>query len=659
MSSEAQKNPGSPTGSDAPGGTGRNRKDGSGERGKAGAPTTAEAKLRAFHEEDAVKSGADFRNFVRLWPFVRPHLRPLLLSLLSLIVLAGLGLFRPLLMGNVVSHAAAKQPDALFRDGLSLTGLVLLTQLVTVLQMYAMQLTGALSMGDLRTHIFAFLQRLPLRYFDRTPVGRLVTRATNDVDAVSEMFASGVFNALGDVIALGGIVAAMLYLDWELALIAFAAMPFVLVLVSYVRNGSKRAYRDIRTKTARLNAFLNEQVGGIAVVQAYAREEAMAREFDSINAAFRDANKRSIFYEAVLDAAIEMISTLCIASLLWWVGGNRLGSATHPVSFALVVTFTQYIRQFFEPISMLSTRFTVLQSSLSGAERIFQLLDEKDLEANEDAPLSGAAANQPAEGAPAFEMQDVHFEYKKGVPVLRGISFAARRGEKIAVVGATGAGKSTLASLLLRLYQPVSGVVRIEGRDVRSLRREELRQRLSCVPQEIFLWSGTVLSNIAMGDPQPSAERAESALRRLGAWEMFERRGGLGATVDERGSNFSAGERQLLSFARALYHDASILILDEATASVDSDTEAKLQAALAVVLKERTSLVIAHRLSTIQAADRILVFHKGRIVESGTHSQLLALGGVYARLHRLQFSGEPELAPQSAPSLPAVPATSS
>lgn len=631
---------------------------GSDKRSKsAAAPSGTEAKLRAFHEEDSVKSGADFSNLRRLWPFVRPHMRYLLLSSIALIALAGLGLLRPLLMGNVVAHAAAKQPSALFRDGVLLTGLVLISQLVTVLQMYAMQLTGALSMGDLRTHIFAFLQRLPLRYFDRTPVGRLVTRATNDVDAVSEMFASGVFNAFGDVIALAGIVGAMLYLDWELALIAFAAMPFVLVLVSYVRNGSKRAYRDIRTKTARLNAFLNEQVGGIAVVQAYAREEAMAHEFNSINAAYRDANKRSIFYEAVLDAAIEMISTLCIASVLWWVGGKRIGSTTHPVSFALVVTFTQYIRQFFEPISLLSTRFTVLQSSLSGAERIFQLLDEKDIEPDDVVDTLPAGEDPAQKTAAAFEMQDVHFEYKKGVPVLRGISFSAQRGEKIAVVGATGAGKSTLASLLLRLYQPVSGVVRIEGRDVRSLRREELRQRLSCVPQEIFLWSGTVLSNIAMGDPQPNAEKAESALRRLGAWELFARRGGLSATVDERGCNFSSGERQLLSFARALYHDTPILILDEATASVDSDTEARLQAALAVVLRERTSLVIAHRLSTIQAADRILVFHKGRIVESGTHAQLLALNGVYARLHRLQFGHEeesntpslPELQPASAP----------
>ena len=603
-------------------------------------PSNAEAKLRAFHEEDTVKNSYDLANLRRLWPFIRPHTRYLLLSLMALITLAGLGLVRPLLMGRVVSHAAARDSHALLRDGVYLTALVLLSQLVMVLQMYAMQLVGALSMSDLRTHIFAFLQRLPLRYFDKTPVGRLVTRATNDVDAVSEMFASGVFNAIGDLVALIGIVSAMLYLDWELALIAFAMLPFVGILVHYIRQGSKRAYRDIRTKTARLNAFLNEQVGGIAVVQAYARESAMAREFDAISVAFREANKRSIYYEAVLDAAIEMISTLCIASVLWWVGVNRIGSSAHPVTFALLVTFTQYIRQFFDPISMLSQRYTVLQSSLSGAERIFELLDEKSNSEEEpsDSQLTPGAANAPDASSPAFELQDVHFEYKKGVPVLRGISVTAQRGEKIAVVGATGAGKSTLASLLLRLYQPQRGSVLVMGRDVRSYRRDELRQLMSCVPQEVFLWRGTVLSNIAMGDANPSAERAESALRRLGAWELFDRRGGLSAQVDERGSNFSSGERQLLSFARAMYHDAPILILDEATASVDSSTEARLQAALTVVMKERTALVIAHRLSTIQAADRILVFHKGRIVESGTHAQLLALGGVYARLHSLQFN---------------------
>jgi ATP-binding cassette subfamily B protein len=600
----------------------------------AATPTKAEAKLRAFHEEEAIEKSYDLLLLRRLLPFVRPHLGYLVLSLSALLLMSGLGLLRPLIMGRVVTHAAERDAPQVFRDGLLLTGLVIGGQLINFAQMYAMQLAGALSMSDLRVHIFAFLQRLPLRFFDRTPVGRLVTRATNDVDAVSELFASGVLNAIGDLVSLIGIVIAMLYLDWKLALIAFAALPLVGTLVNYIRKRSKLAYRDIRTKTARLNAFLNEQVGGIAVVQAYARQEAMAAEFDAISTTFRDANKRSVFYEAVLDAAIEMISTLCIASVLWWVGRARLG--LHPVSFALVVTFTQYIRQFFDPVSMLSQRYTVLQSSLTGAERIFQLLDEKEVEDAE--PQVGQTPAAAGDAGLALALEDVSFAYKPGTPVLRNVTLEARRGEKIALVGATGAGKSTVASLLLRLYQPQEGQVLLMGRDVRSYRRDELRQLLTVVPQDVFLFSGTVLSNIAMGDATPDAARVETALRRIDAWELFERRGGLLARVDERGSNFSAGERQLLSFARALYHDAPILILDEATASVDSDTEARLQRALNIVMGERTALIIAHRLSTIQAADRIVVFHKGRVVESGTHAELLARGGVYARLYRLQFA---------------------
>jgi ATP-binding cassette subfamily B protein len=606
----------------------------------AAAPSRAEQKLRAFHEEDALKKSYDFQLLRRLWPFMRPHLRYMVVSMLTLFALAGLNLLRPRVMGQAVTHAGAKQAALLVQDGAMLAGLVAVSQIFVFIQMYNMQLAGALSMAGLRQHVFSFMQELSLRFFDRTPVGRLVTRATNDVDAVSELFSSGVLNALGDMVMLIGIVIAMLSLDWQLALIAFAALPVVGVLVYFIRQGSKRAYRDIRTKTARLNAFLNEQVGGIAVVQAYGRQAATAREFDEINLAYRDANKRSIYYEAVLDAAIEMISTLCIASVLWWVGVQKLGS--QPVSFALLVMFTQYIKQFFEPVSMLSQRYTVLQSALSGAERIFQLLDETDREQIE-APTAPATSLPGATVPPADEalaLDHVNFEYKPGVPVLRDVSLQARRGEKIALVGATGAGKSTVASLALRLYPVKSGMVRVMGRDVRSFPRAELRAQFSVVPQDVFLFAGTVLSNVAMGDPEADEVRALRALQDIGAQEIFERRGGLQARVDDRGSNFSAGERQLLAFARAVYRDAPILVLDEATASIDSDTEARLQTALQAVMRGRTALVIAHRLSTIQAADRIVVFHKGKVVEDGTHDELIARGGVYARLYQLQFAHE-------------------
>jgi ATP-binding cassette subfamily B protein len=624
----------------------------------------AEKKLRAFHEEDVVTRTYDGRLLLRLWPFLRPHSTFVVVSLVTLLVIAGINLVRPLLMGDVVRQATARNHPGLLRDGALLAGLVVFLQGLSFVQLYMMQLAGARTMGDLREKIFVFLQSLQLRYFDRTPVGRLVTRATNDVDAVGEMFASGVLNAMGDCVSLIGIVVMMVLLDWRLSLVAFAALPVVGLVVRFVRQRSRLAYRDIRLKTARLNAFLNEQVQGIAVVQAYAREVAMAAEFDEINESYRDANKRSILYEAVLDASIEMVGTVCIASVLWYAGFRRIGA--HPVTFPLVVTFTQYIKQFFEPVSLLAQRYTILQSAMSGAERIFKLFDEAEVDPPRRA-VAECAAVGPADEAIAFD--DVVLEYKKDIPVLSGVSFTVKRGEKVALVGATGAGKTSVASLVLRLYEAKSGTIRVLGRDVRSYERVDLREQFSVVPQDVFLFAGTVLSNIAMADAVPDRGRAEQALRRIGAWDAFAaREDGLDARVDERGANFSAGERQLIAFARAMYRAAPLLILDEATASIDSDTEANLQEALEAVMEGRTSMVIAHRLSTIRAVDRILVFHKGKLVETGSHDELMARGEVYARLYRMQFvhekleaesahtGGTPLPVPSMAPGVVAEPA---
>jgi ATP-binding cassette subfamily B multidrug efflux pump len=590
--------------------------------------------LRDFHEEERLGRVYDLLLLRRLWPFMRPHRKYLWAALTMILLVAALSLARPVVMGQLIANAQNEAPGGLLRYGILLSLLLVGTQALTFVQSYTMQIAGARSMADLRAAVFDFMQRLELRYYDRTPVGRLVTRATNDVDAVAELFGSGVLNAVGDLVSLVGIVVMMLILDVRMSLIAFAALPVVGVVVWYVRGRARQAYRDIRVKTARLNTFLNEQVSGMSVVQAYAREASMAAEFDGINCEYRDANKQSIFYEAVLDAAIEMVGTVCIASMLWWAGFNRISDAT--ITFPLVVVFTQYIKQFFEPVSLLAQRYTVLQSAMSGAERIFKLLDEKALES--EAEPTAAVVTDPTE---AVALENVTFGYRPGPPVLHEVSFHVRRGERVALVGATGAGKTTVTSLLLRLYELDQGTVRVLGRDLRSYDRRELRDLFSVVPQDVFLFAGTVASNVAMSDEVPDLAKVEQALTRIGALDLFLRRpGGLQERVDERGANFSAGERQLLAFARALYKDTPLLILDEATASIDSDTEARLQAALEAVMAGRSALVIAHRLSTIRAVDRIVVFHRGRVVEAGSHDALLAKNGVYARLYRLQFAQE-------------------
>ncbi|MEP7123836.1 MAG: ABC transporter ATP-binding protein [Byssovorax sp.] len=613
--------------------------------------TRAEAALSRFHEESKLEQSYDVKNLGRIWPFVKPHGRHLALSITLLLVSSGLAMVRPLLMRAAFEGFDGADPQGtLTRCGLILGAVLLSEQLIAFPQMYFMQLAGARAMADLRRHVFTFLHTRRLGFFDRTPVGRLVTRVTNDVDAINEMFASGALNAVGDLTRLVAIVVIMVSLDWKMSLIAFAALPVVAIFVNWTRRRIRDAFREIRSKTARMNAYVNEQISGMAVVQAYAREESSAEEFDDINLAYRNANNRSIGYDASLDAVIEMISSVCIASVLWYVGVHTL---SQKLDFGTLVAFVAYIEMFFVPIRDLSARYTLLQSAMAGAERVFELLENKE----EDAPAQPqTAAKSSLDGDTAFELDDVSFEYKAGSPILRDVSIHAKKGEKIALVGATGAGKSTIASVLLRLYDVKSGHVRVFGKDVTSMARGELRRNFAVVPQDVFLFPGTVATNIAAGDVTPDRAKVNRALDRIGALDLFERReGGLDAPVLERGNNFSAGERQLIAFARALYRDPPILVLDEATANVDSDTEARLQRALDAAMKGRTALIIAHRLSTIKAVDRIVVFHKGRVVEQGTHEALLAAGGLYARLHTLQFAKETvekaqlhEVAPASA-----------
>ena len=593
----------------------------------------------AFHEETALGKAYDGRLVRRFLPFLAPHARLFVGALVLLVPIAGLSVAQPVLLKRAVDHGFLPGGGhALAVIALAFAVVLLLEAASRVGHAYLLALGGQRASSEFRAHVFRHIQSLSLTHFDRTPIGRILTRATSDVDNVNEAFTMGL-TAVGDLVALGAILVMMFVLDFRLALVMVATLPPLVLVVEAFRRRARVAFRQIRAMIARINATLSEQVQGIAVVQAFGREERCAGEFDEINGAYRDANRRSIRYDVGIYAFVDAFGDLVVAALLLY-AVHTLSS--HHFSAGLMVAFLELVRRFFLPIRELSNKYTVLQSAMSSLERIFELLDVQEVERAGPAPGAQQAGGAAAEAAIAFEHVD--FSYARGEQVLFDVTFSVQRGEKVAIVGATGAGKSTILQLVQRLYEAQRGMVAVGGADVRALDHRKLRQRFAVVAQDVFLFAGDVLAHVAVGEDVPDRARVQWALEQVGALPIVQDRGGVEARVDERGANFSAGERQLIAFARALYRDPEILILDEATASVDTETEALLQRAVERILEARTALVVAHRLSTIRNADRIVVLHRGRVVEQGTHAELLAAGAVYAKLHALQFGAEGEAA---------------
>ena len=575
----------------------------------------------------------------RLLPYMRPHWGLLAIALVCVPIASAATLVQPFLVKRTVDAVLVARDSALWLRTVTLFALSVGTEFVIgFVEAYSVQLAGQRAMVALRREVFRHAQRMNISYYDRTPIGKVLTRVTNDVDALSELFTSGAVMAIADILTLLGIIGFMLALDWRLSLITFVALPPMGVAVEWIRRRARLAFRDIRGRVAELNAYLSEQVQGVQVVQAYGRELISQAEYEKINSAYRTANYRSIQLDALLFSVVESVAMACVALVLWYasVRAGLLSGGAHQAAYiGTVVAFYQYIQKFFVPIRDLSTKYTIIQSALASAERVFGFLGEREVEAERHI----APTSEPAADAAAIEFADVSFAYRRDDPVLQHVSFRVNAGEHVALVGATGAGKSTTISLMLRLYELSQGQILVHGRDVRELPQRELRRMFSVVPQEVFLFAGSIAQNVAFSAKAVDDGRVREVLARVGALDLVERHPlGIHARVEERGSNFSAGERQLIAFARALYRDAPFLILDEATANIDSETEARLQSAVTELMRGRTAFVIAHRLSTIRQSDRILVFHHGHLAEQGSHKDLLALGQVYAHLHQLQFA---------------------
>ncbi len=584
--------------------------------------------------EDTGTAAIDGALLRRLLRYLRPYWLQATLALVLLLASALVALVDPILTQRALDIAIPRRDLGLLTTLAAFAlGALLLEFVLAYVQSLLTTWIGQRVMRDLRLEIFAHLQRLGIPFFDRNPVGRLMTRVTSDVETLNELFSSGVVTLFGDVFTLAAIMGLMLYVDWRLALVAFAVMPLVYLTARIFRRSVRDAFVDIRVRLARLNSYLQERLSGIRVVQLFGRERAMAGEFGTINQEHLQAHLRSVRIYAIFFPVVEVLTSVALALLLWYGGLRALGGT---LTIGVLAAFIQLTRRFFQPLQDLSEKFNLLQSAMASSERIFGLLDEPAAFPPAAPSALGPRPSTRSAGNIAFE--NVWFRYSDDGPwVLKDVSFVARPGETVALVGHTGAGKTTIISLLLRFYEPTRGRITIDGRDIAEMPVGELRGLIGYVQQDLFLFTGDILTNLRLDAPADEAQ-VRAAAERVGV-DRFVRRlpDGYRHVLGERGRSLSVGERQLLSFARALVLDPAILVLDEATSSVDAEAELQIQRAVAELMAGRTSLVVAHRLSTILHANQILVLHHGEIRERGTHRALLEANGLYARLHELQF----------------------
>ena len=604
----------------------------------------------SIHDEEILGKAYDARLMRRLLTYLRPYTRHVALALAAIISASVLQLSQPYLMKLAIDrYIATGDLHGLNRIAMAFVAILFAAFALDYIQTWTLQMTGQRIMFDLRMQVYGHLQRLDLQFYDRNPVGRLMTRVTTDVDVLNDMFTSGVVSIFGDVFTLLGIMIVLITMDWRLALVAFSVLPLIVIVTLWFRRNVRESYRTVRTWIARINAFLQEHITGMPTVQLFRRERRAYERFDGINRAHRDANVDSIFYYAVFYPLVEVVGALASALIIWYGGGWTLQGT---IAIGSLVAFLLYSQRFFRPISDMSEKFNVLQAAMASSERIFKLLDTpvqitSGLGArgsglgSQERPMlraTHAPSARPDAGEGHIAFEQVSFAYNPGEYVLRDVSFEVRPGERLGIVGATGAGKSTLINLLLRFYDVTEGRILIDGRDVRDMELAEVRRLFSLVLQDVHLFSGTIADNIRLGERSIDDERVRRAAQAVHADRFVQALPlGYASPVAERGATLSVGQKQLLSFARALAFNPRVLVLDEATSSVDTETELLIRDALHVLMAGRTTIAIAHRLSTIQDMDKILVLHKGQLRESGRHQDLLAQRGIYYKLYQLQY----------------------